>query len=127
MSQVLNTDEAIIRELARMLSNIFDKTWQKQSFIAEKMGISQWNVSLLLKWAKNTRKINNYRSLAYAIGVSEKEFEWLIEKSKKNVLGDFWENKSPSDPKVAFFANVGVTDKNKQDAIMKMIEAFKDV
>jgi len=75
--------------------------------------------------SKHFAKYEGYQRMAEAYGISEDQFVRKMEEFIREDLGV--EQGSIEDPKVAFFAEVWVTDKNKQDAIMKMIEAFKDV
>lgn len=87
--------------------------------------MEQGNLNSYLNWIRTSPDIEFYWKFAEAIPISRSEFDRMVENAKQKVLWSGW--KMEVDPKVAFFSEVGVTDKNKQDAILKMIEAFKDV
>jgi len=116
--------ESIWKYIWNELYKISLKKGITQTDIAKKIWSTPWYVSLLLTWKNTTRNTDRYWAIAEAIPLSRAEFDKIVEDAMDKVL---WNRKAEVDPKVAFFSEVGVTDKNKQDAILKMIEAFKDV
>lgn len=128
----------MIVELSKSIpDNVRKKTlrWFKNELnitsegLFEKMpGIKNESKRTKYSWylqSKPLAKYESYFKMAEAYGISEDQFIRKMEEFIREDLGV--EQGSSEDPKVAFFAEVWVTDKNKQDAIMKMIEAFKDV
>jgi len=120
----IDTD-TIGKHIWNELYRISSKKNITQTELEKKCWILQTTISAYFTGKKTTKNLEQYWRIAEAIPISRSEFDQIVDDAKRKVLGDMWQ--SNKDPKVAFFADVGVTDKNKQDAIMKMIEAFKDV
>ena len=115
--------ESIWKHIWNELYRIITKTGSSQTDIAKKIWIKPNSVSVLLTWKVTTRNLEQYWRIAEAIPITRKEFDEIVQEAKEKVL---W--KAPEeDVEVAFFAKKWITDKTKQDAILKMIDAFKDV
>lgn len=125
----MNTNTAKL--LGYKFSRMIAEKWKNQTKIADDMDVAQWTVSKLLKWDKAKPLLMDYYQLSTAIGLSESEFYNLYLLADHERLEQEWWTKNvpknESDPDVAFFAKHGVTNKEKQKAILQMLDAFKDV
>lgn len=82
--------EKVSKAISRLLRSEIEKKGLQMKEVQTRTNFSQWRLSQVL-WSQPSKNLLVYQEIAEAIGLSEKQFDKIVEEAKQQVFWVKWE------------------------------------